>query len=171
MKRLLIIILLSSIWTIDGKAALGNSSGGGGTIVSANFVAHGEFALKMLKITMSELSEESIDQAINATSVYDLEEMCYQNPNDGSRSCFDALYGLGVIHFSLKSWNQMKCNEKLALTAHEYLRATGLEESNYKYSYSFISGSYSNDPDINLTIENEINSWCARNINKSIKRF
>ena len=44
--------------TAPAFAALGNSSGGGGTIISSRFVAHGEFALEILKYGVKELTQE-----------------------------------------------------------------------------------------------------------------
>lgn len=155
------IFAISSALTITPSFA-GNSSGGGGTIVSSRFVAHGEFALQILKYGLEELTQEKIDKVINETKVFDVEQLCYQDPNSGQVDCLDAKYNseLGQIDFSRKSWDNSNCKERLALSAHEYLRAIGIEGSNYKYSYLLISGKITNDFNTNEALVREIGTWC-----------
>jgi hypothetical protein len=162
MKTFLFLILtISNFMTITPSFA-GNSSGGGGTIVSSRFVAHGEFALQILKYGLEELTQEKIDKVINETKVFDVEQLCYQDHNNGQINCLDAKYSseLGQIDFSRKSWDNSNCKEKLALSAHEYLRALGIEGSNYKYSYTLISGKITNDFRTNDALVREIGTWC-----------
>jgi hypothetical protein len=165
-KILLATLFLTSLYvTTPAFAALGNSSGGGGTIISSRFVAHGEFALEILKYSVKELTQEKIDQVIEETKVFDVQDLCYQDPNNGAINCLDAKYNseLEQIDFSRKSWANFKCNEKLALAAHEYLRALGIEGSNYQYSYLLISGKITNDIRTNNGLVVLIQNWCAQN--------
>ncbi|WP_413581210.1 hypothetical protein [Bdellovibrio sp. HCB288] len=135
-------ITLIMLFSINSHATpkMGRESGGG-TEVSAGFVYIGRTALLLLN-SDGIISRQQIDETIKETSVFDVDRICSQDPNTGAINCLDARYQaeLKKIEFDRKKWRPKSCEAKFALAAHEYLRAAGLEDSNYQISNSFLGG-------------------------------
>jgi hypothetical protein len=56
----------------------------------------------------------------------------------------------------------MSCTQKLSITSHEYLRALGLEESDYRYSNSFLNNNFTNDKILNEELVKMVESFCSQ---------
>ncbi|MBO9667765.1 MAG: hypothetical protein J7501_13245 [Bdellovibrio sp.] len=172
--RILIATLTLMSCVSNAAPKMGRESGGG-TSVSAGFVHIGKTALLLLS-NDNILSSSDVDEAIKNTSVFDVESICSQDPNTGAVTCLDAQYqaNLNKIEFDRNKWRQKSCEARFAIAAHEYLRAAGLEDSNYNYSNLFYGGGPSGKYSREMTavcnnIESSANSTKDLNCQQSVK--
>ncbi len=121
-------------------AGSGNTSGGGGITIAANFATTGRQAIALLSIGDKSLDLTSITDSIKNVKVVPVSSICYQEPLLGKQYCEDAHYDSAnnIVLLDFKNWNKKPCVDKLVLSAHEFFRAAGLEGEDYKYSGRFI---------------------------------
>ena len=84
----------------------------------------------------------AFNKAINEVEAYALPKVCEPDQTNLSTGgvtkgrCLDAQYlpAQGRIEFDKNRWNKKTCMQMVALTIHEYGRASNNEDGNYKYS-------------------------------------
>ena len=156
MKKILVGLMLLISISSFATSQLGS------TTVSVHFVSHGSAALRILSATvLKELSAIQIKSAITKAKVFDVENLCYQDPITSDTTCYDSQYIKkdSKILFDRQKWSNKSCREKLALSAHEYLNVLELEDKNYRYSHLLIGGD-SGDDYLNNVIYRESRVWC-----------
>jgi hypothetical protein len=132
MKKILILVIALMAF----NPARAGQDGGGGTTLAAEFVFIGRNALIALAGEFPDLDLSKAEEILKNTEVFGVQHLCYADPLTGETSCLDARY-LPIqnkIEFDTRVWRKKSCNEKFVITAHEYLRAGGLEDANYYYS-------------------------------------
>lgn len=122
-------------------AKLRGNDGGGGILLSAEFATAGRSALEIMAKGDPEINMRQVFLQIADVKVIPIDRLCYQEPVYSKEFCQDAHYDKlnNVILFVYQRWDSFSCTEKLVLATHEYLRAAGLENEDYKYSGRFLS--------------------------------
>ena len=145
-----------------GRDISGGGTSGGGTVIAGEFVNHGKAALQILTDVISGLEQTQIDQALK-TAVIDVGGINYRDPFTGSVYQRDAEYDAGKneIQFDRSKWHSRKCRERLQLSSHEYLRALGIENSDYEYSNRFLGQNFSDDIQKNDAILAKVLNYCS----------
>lgn len=136
MSQILLVLCLA----LNTKAAVpqGQERGGGRQtelefVEVAQLVGRAiEQSLKNGKSDFSGFDVSAFYSAINLTEVKAKPHLC----EAGGLSCLDARYipESNLIEMSEKNWPGKTCTEKAALVTHEYGRASGNEDGNYRFS-------------------------------------
>lgn len=136
------LLFAGFILGLTPTAAHAGKESGGGIILSAEFATAGRQAIAILSGGDSKLNLSSILSAIKDTKVIPVDSICYTDPVLQKQYCEDAHYDAknNVVLFSYQKWDDFGCKEKIVLSAHEFLRAAGLETEDYTFSGRFISG-------------------------------
>lgn len=158
-----IALLLIGISTV---ALAGEREGGGGNLLSAEFVKTGHQAIVFVTDGDRLLDNATIMNAISKTKVIPVDEICYTDLTTGKKYCEDAHYDAvnNVILFAFKNWDKMICKEKLLLASHEFLRVAGHEGEDYGYSGRFLDNSVER-------CRNNTEQGCADNIGRMARRI
>jgi len=143
--KMIILILQISLY---GNAFAGQERGGGRE-VERDFVKMARFAAKAIENTQKSGSRlfdgfnlQAFNNAIDQVEVVALAKVCVPDAIDLTTGgtvwgrCMDAqfLQNQNRIEFDENIWYEKPCLEQVALTVHEYGRASKNENGNYKYS-------------------------------------
>ncbi len=168
---LLVASLFSGYFSIPAWAG---KESGGGILIAAEFAATGRQAIKILSTGDHTLNLVQILASIKETKIIPVDNICYLDPVLQKDYCEDAHYDSAnnVILLAHANWDQFSCKEKIVLSAHEFLRASGMETEDYGFSGRFISGNLTNCSglsggqrefecaDLSKQIENHIADLC-----------
>lgn len=160
------LLVLQIVFLMSVSAFAGERDRGGGNVIAARFVTYGSAALRFLKYVEPRLTDEAINQVISGTSVFDVDSIQYQDPNTGEILSRDAEYDptSHTIRFNRNHFINFSCREKLAISAHEYLRAAGLESSSYALSNAFLSDQFTGDKTVNERLGSLVDKFCLQNL-------
>ena len=141
MKKFFILFMFALL--INVSTIAGEREGGGGIVTSAEFAKTGRQAIELLGLGDRHLNIELIMNEIVEIKVIPVDEICYLDPLLGKKYCEDAHYDSknNIVLFVFKNWDKFRCSEKLLLSSHEFLRASGMEGEDYKYSSRFLDQS------------------------------
>lgn len=135
-----------TLFAMNSYAGLGNDAGGGGKSEELEFAQIAQVFLSNLERSrktedlFKDFDIAAFQQAITKTEVKSKEHLCTTSTDltTGATNthCLDAQYlrNQNLIEMSLRSWKSKTCTEKMGLAVHEYGRAAGTEDGNYKYS-------------------------------------
>lgn len=123
--------------------AIAMKEGGGGNTRELEFVTIAQLFIRSVELTNSTDSDfsgfdmQAFKQAMQTTQV---KRIC--DPDDDSiakkmiEHCPEGEYlpEKNLIQFDTIAWDHKSCIEKMGIVVHEYGRAAGLENGNYKFS-------------------------------------
>ena len=168
-----LLLLTTNSWAIGTR--------GGGIIIAAEFGTAGRSALKILSDGDTTLNLNSMLSQIKDVKVIPVDNICYTDPVLKKQFCEDAHYDSvnNVILLNFTRWDTFSCQEKILLSSHELLRASGMETEDYTYSGRFLtqrmatcegSGGSTQDQlkcaDLATVVASEFNELC-----KQLKMF
>lgn len=146
MRRLCLWALICLTLIASQQSSAGNEGGGGGKEVELEFA---EIAYMFAEAIVrnreylpefADLDVKAFLRAHATTEVYAVETLCrsIQDPDGHAQGvrCLDAEYlpDRKQIRFSIEAWQKKNCMRKMGIVVHEFGRAAGIENGNYKYS-------------------------------------
>lgn len=140
MKKINFVTIL--FLTFITTTVFAGKEGGGGIIIAAEFATTGRAAIEILSSGDSQMDLKVILDSIKDTKIIPVDNICYIEPVLNKEYCEDAHYDAqnNMVLLAFQKWDSFICKEKLVLSAHELLRAAGLESEDYSYSGRFING-------------------------------
>ena len=140
-------IVVSAFTTVLMEPVYAGQERGGGTEIERNFVENARQSLTNISTSIQSgekyfdgFNVNAFQTALETTEVKEVKEICEitQDPNTGKvyKRCLDAHYypAKNLIEFSTDAWKSKTCMEKMGIVLHEFGRASGNENGNYKYS-------------------------------------
>ena len=144
MKVLLVLLCGVNIFAAQER--------GGGSRTELNFVEIARYALAGIQdsIRQSEGLFDGMDiaafqKAIEATEIFAVQSLCYSEVDGKTgivrKRCLDAQYipSLNRIEVSEDAWWTKLCRQRMGIAVHEFGRASGNENGNYKFSSKVVA--------------------------------